>query len=327
MKAALLIGINDYKYLSSLTAPVPDALAVEELLGHHASGGANFDCKVILSAAELITEQLLRRNIQGLFEKDLEVALLYISGHEAQDKLGSYLCPQDMGENQRGLSLHDVLGSANLSKTRNVVIILDCCHAGGAAEDGAFMREGVSTLRDDVCILAASRGDRVAMEIGGKSVFTAILCEGLKGAAADFRGHVTAASLFAHIERSLGAWDQRPVLKANVSRLIPIRECEPTISYEKLRKLPEIFTGSESKLDLDPDYEPWDAAARVKHGGSAEGDKTKAARYQILMGLRDNGLVETPDSRSLYYAAMDRKSCRLTATGKYIWRLANDGRI
>jgi hypothetical protein len=232
-----------------------------------------------------------------------------------------------MTPSQRGLSLHDVLALANTSKANNVVIILDCCHSGGAGEDVGFMGEGMSTLRNDVCVLCASRHDEYAMEEGGRGVFTSILCEGLQGAAADFRGHVTAASLFAHVDRSLGAWDQRPLFKANVSRLIPLRECAPPVNHEELRKLVSIFGDPDKDLPLDPDYEPWDVAKRVEYGGSEKGNPEKAADFQVLIHVRDNGLVEAMDSSSLFYAAMNRKACRLTATGKYIWRLARDGRL
>lgn len=328
MKAALIVGINEYEFLRPLEGAVPDAVAIEDILTTHADGARNFDCKPLISThGTVITEQLLRESVEDVFTKEVDVALLYFSGHGGHDKLGSYLCPQDMTSSQRGLSLHDVLAFANTSKAHNVVIILDCCHSGGAAEDVSFLREGFSTLRDDVCVLCASRRDEYAMEKGGRGIFTSILCEGLLGAAADFRGHVTAASLFAHVDRSLGAWDQRPLFKANVSRLIPLRECAPPVKHEELRRLREIFHDPDTDLPLDPDYEPWDTAKRVEHGGSAEGNPEKAADFQVLLHVRDNGLVEAVDAPSLYFAAMQRKACRLTASGKYIWRLARDGRI
>ena len=99
------------------------------------------------------------------------------------------------------------------------------------------------------------------------------------------------------------------------------------MKHEELRKLLKIFGDPDKELGLDPDYEPWDIAKRVEHGGSVEGNPQKAADFMVLLHLRDNGLVETVDAPSLYFAEMHRKSCRLTSTGKYIWRLARDGRI
>jgi hypothetical protein len=327
MKAALIIGINDYHYLRPLTGAVPDALAIEKPLESHADGTRNFDCKVLPSKpGEVLTEQLLRKAIADVFTKEVDLALLYYAGHGGQDQLGSYLCSQDITADQRGLSLNDVLAFANKSKAQNIVIILDCCYAGGAGED-IFMREGLSTLRDDVCVLCAARRDEYSAEEGGRGIFTSIICEGLAGAAADFRGHVTAASLYAHVDRSLGAWHQRPLFKANVSRLIPLRHCAPPIKHTELRELVRIFDKPDIQLELDPDYEPWDKEKRIEHGGSAEGDPQKASDFKVLLQCRDNGLVEPVDEPSLYYVAMNRKRCRLTPSGRYIWRLAKDNRI
>ena len=327
MKAALIIGINDYHHLSVLTGAVPDASAIEKVLEMHSDGTRNFDCKVLTSnGKEILTEQVLRKAITEVFTKEVDVALLYYAGHGEQDQLGSYLCSQDMTRDQRGLSLNDVLALANKSKARNVVIILDCCHAGGAGEEN-FLREGLSTLRDDVCVLCATRRNEYSTEQGGRGIFTSLLCEGLDGAAADFRGHVTAASLYAHVDRSLGAWHQRPLFKANVSRLIPLRHCAPPIKHAELRELVRIFDNADKQLQLDPDYEPWDKVKRIEHGGSAEGDPQKSADFIVLLHCRDNGLVEPVDEPTLYYVAMNRKRCRLTPTGRYIWRLAKDERI
>src|SRR5437868_2192420 len=105
MKAALIVGINDYEHLARLKGAVPDALALEQALTTHASGARNFDCKVLTSTdGKVITEPVLRKRIEDVFTKEVDVALLYYSGHGGQDKLGSYLCSQEMTLSQRGLS-------------------------------------------------------------------------------------------------------------------------------------------------------------------------------------------------------------------------------
>lgn len=47
--------------------------------------------------------------------------------------------------------------------------------------------------------------------------------QGLKGGAADIGGNITPASLYSFVDQSLGAWQQRPVFKTNISRFLPLR--------------------------------------------------------------------------------------------------------
>lgn len=54
-------------------------------------------------------------------------------------------------------------------------------------------------------------------------VFTDLLLQGLKGGAADISGNITPASLYSFVDQSLGAWQQRPVFKTNISQFLPIR--------------------------------------------------------------------------------------------------------
>lgn len=46
---------------------------------------------------------------------------------------------------------------------------------------------------------------------------------------------------------------------------------------------------------------------------------------KLLQRLERVGLVEPVDTAHMYYAAMESKSCRLTALGKYYLLLAQKG--
>ena len=55
-------------------------------------------------------------------------------------------------------------------------------------------------------------------------IFTNLVLAALEGGAADLRGHVTPGSIYAYVDQALGAWDQRPIFKTNVTQFhVPTR--------------------------------------------------------------------------------------------------------
>ena len=54
-------------------------------------------------------------------------------------------------------------------------------------------------------------------------------------------GDITPGSVYAHIDQSLGAWEQRPVLKTNVKQFVSLRKMSPPIPTSDLRRLTEFF--------------------------------------------------------------------------------------
>jgi hypothetical protein len=69
-------------------------------------------------------------------------------------------------------------------------------------------------------------------------------------------GAVTAAGVYSYVDQALGPWDQRPLFKAHVSTLVPIRQCRPAVPLDVLRRIPEWFAQPDAELPLDPSYEP-----------------------------------------------------------------------
>jgi hypothetical protein len=315
-KRALLIGIDDYKFFWPLEGCANDAEALAPLLRWHADEEPNFECRVRVEPGTVDRGQFLH-DVKALLEPDADVALLYFAGHGRSDGTDVTLCTWDATDATPGLRLSELLGYVQASPVREVILILDCCYAGGA---GSFPLSGgnVSVLRDGLAILAASRGDQTAAETpDGRGLFSSCLCEALQGGAADLLGRVTVAGLYSYLDRSFGAFGQRPVFKANLARLREIRECGPAVPRTSLRTLHDLFAPPAFDLPLDPSYEP-DAEPH-----DAEHERV----FGILQACRAVHLVEPVGTPHLYFAAMVGMSCRLTPLGRHIWRMADQKRL
>lgn len=210
----------------------------------------------------------------------------------------------------------DVLTMANASRAEEVVVILDCCHSGNLGNVPAIDNLK-AMLREGVSILTASRGDQVSVEVGGGGIFTSLVADALAGGAADLLGEVAVPAIYSFAETALGAWDQRPLFKAHVSRVIPLRKCAPPIDISILRELPVLFPVPAEDLMLGPEYET--SCATI--------DDAKNKIFCKLQDLNRVHLVVPVGVAHMYDAAMKSKACRLTASGRYYWRLAKDGRI
>jgi hypothetical protein len=102
-----------------------------------------------------------------------------------------------------------------------------------------------------------------------------------------------------------------------VAQLIPLRECHPAVDLSILRELPVLFQVPAEDLPLSPAFEP----------SCDSKDEVKVALFAKLQALNRIHLVVAVDTPHMYEAAMQSKACRLTASGRYYWRLANSGRI
>src|SRR5206468_12364763 len=68
---------------------------------------------------------------------------------------------------------------------------------------------------------------------------------------ANLLGIVTVADVYAFVDRNLAPWDQRPLFKCNLSRLTPLRKCDPIIDTSTLRLLPEYFESPDEEYSLE----------------------------------------------------------------------------
>src|ERR1039458_10301674 len=253
MRKALVVGINDYPS-APLRGCVNDAIAIRNVLGTHGDGAPNFAIKLKTPQSNTITGATLRGEIESLFSGDPDVALLYFSGHGFINSLGGYIVTPDFKKYDEGVSMDDILKFANLSKAKDKIVILDCCHSGAFASP-TITGSNLAQLSEGLSVLTASRDSESALEINGSGVFTALVVSALQGGAADLRGHVTPGSIYAYVDQALGPWDQRPIFKTNVTRFTSLKTITPPVPLEKLRKLVIYFPNPEDAYSLDPSYE------------------------------------------------------------------------
>jgi len=315
MKKALIVGINDYPS-APLNGCVNDANAIGTILESHGDGSPNFDVKMMTSPSSNITRSALREAIEQLFTGDSDMALLYFSGHGYIKSTGGYLVTTDAKKYDEGVSMDEVLTLANQSKAKNKVIILDCCHSG-ALGSPSITANNIAQLSEGLSVLTASRDSEYAIEVNGSGVFTSLVVDALKGGAADLRGNITPGSLYAYVDEALGAWDQRPIFKTNVTSFSPLRRISPKVPLETMRKITSYFATPDSEHPLNPTYEDTDP--------SAIEDNVKI--FKDLQKFQSVGLVIPVDAEFMYFAAINSKSCRLSALGYQYWRLVNEKKL
>jgi len=314
-KLALLVGIDDYP-TKLLAGCVNDANRMYGLLQRNCDDSPNFECRKLIAPPETVTRATLKQSVENLFERQADVALFFFAGHGTVNNLGGYLVTQDAQKYDEGLSMSDVLTMANNSPAKERIIILDCCHSGAMGQlpavnnDAALIKEGVS-------ILSACRESEVSVEEGGGGLFTSLVCDALGGGAADVSGKVTIAGIYAYADEALGGWDQRPLFKIHVSKLVPLRNCPPAVELQTLRLLPKYFNSPNHEYQLDPSYEP-DAEPP-----NPENEEI----FNHLQEMRAARLIDPVGEKHMYYAAINSKSCKLTALGVHYWHLANSGKI
>jgi hypothetical protein len=320
-KRALLVGINQYDHINSLSGCVPDATAMVEVLSRNGDNSPNFDCRLLTSPGlHPITRGFLRQQWRELFQDFRGDVLFYFAGHGTPTDVGGYLWTQDGTDDDPGLAMNDLLTLANDSQARTVLLILDCCFSGSlgslpGAPGGSL--ESRAVLREGVTILAASRASQVSMEVGGHGVFTNLVLGALRGGAADVRGRVSAASIYAYAEAALGAWDQRPLYKSHAAYLDPVRLCAPRVPDALLRELLTYFPHSDSEYRLDMTYEETSGAAVPEHVAIFK----KFKKFQVA------GLLRPKIGDDLYWTAERSGHVMLTDLGEFYLQLVKDGRI
>jgi hypothetical protein len=316
MRRALLVGIDHYES-APLTGCIDDAKAMERLLRRHDDGRVNFDTQLLTSDRAAVARARLRESVESLFADAADVALLYFSGHGTENDLGGYLVTSDATRYDEGVSLGDVLTLANRATyITEVAIIIDSCHSGWLGALPAVDNMHAS-LREGLSILTASRASQASLERGQSGVFTELVCAALDGGAADVLGNVSVASVYAFVDQALGAWDQRPLFKSHVSRMLSLRDAKPAIDVAIVRRLPEWFPDTDSEFPL---------SRRNEHTAEPH-DPEAENTFRCLQRCNRVKLVEPIDEEDMYFAAVNGTGCRLTALGRFYWRLADAGRI
>jgi len=208
---ALLIGNSTYPAdehnLQTLRGPVKDIAALNRALIDRDTG--LFDDVDVTLLPEATSSRAIRAlgRFFGAATRD-DVLLVYFSGHGKLDQSGRlHLCMQDTDSTDllsSAVSSARINEFADASRARNVVIVLDCCHAG--AFRGGDLGEAVAG--PGRYVLTSCRGTQLANDAtveNGTSFFTQHLVDGLLDAAADHDadGYVTFSDLYAYVDRRL----------------------------------------------------------------------------------------------------------------------------
>lgn len=318
MRKALIVGIDNYLNIGDLSGCVNDACEVAHVLSRNADGSLNFDIKKMLSTSEnnIVTKNDLEESIIELFSGDDELVLFYFSGHGYTENGNGYIITSDIQlPGRNGIKMDDIMQWCNKSKVKNKVLIFDCCHAGEAGTDKYFNSNSI--IGDGVTILSACTKGQYALEERGHGVFTNLFVDALNGSGADILGQITPGSVYAHIDQSLGAWSQRPVFKTNVEQFVNLRQVMPSISLEDLRNITKLFLSPHAELNLNPSFEP----------DSDNPNENNTKKFAILQKMARINLVVPVGEQHMYYAAMNGKSCKLTALGVHYWQLVKNERI
>ena len=301
-RKALLIGIDNYPGSNKLNGCVADVESLSERLTRDGNGDPLFDVKKI---EDIGASDDAMDSINQLFDGDADIALFYFSGHGFANPTGAELVfPEDISSYHKGITLNDICQIANRSKIKNKIF-------------------------PGITILTACRGNESAMEADGHGVFTQLLCKALDGEAADVCGNITPSSVYTYVDSLLGAWEQRPIFKTNVSSFVVLRKVEPRVQKAVLRKLPCYFRDADSEYKLDPSYEFTNAHKYEEYYKLRQPLATEehVKIFQDLQKLQKIGLVEPVGEEYMYWAAIRSKSCKLTSIGRHYWQLAKKGKL
>ena len=316
-KKALCVGIDYYKQINDLFGCVADACSVKEVLNRNYDGTVNFDVQLMTATSETnyLTRKELKTKIEELFSGNSSIALFYFAGHGYIEKTGGYLITSECIDGDDGLPRNDLLQIASASQAINKIIILDSCYSGIAGSVPCF--EDFSMIKEGMTILTACSPDQYASEEAGHGVFTNLLVDALYGGAMNLLGEVTPGSVYAHIDQSLGSWEQRPIFKTNIKNFISLRKNQPPIALADLHHLTGLFPNSGYEFPLDPSYE-----------FTSENSIEKNCKiFRVLQNLNRVNLLVPVDAEHMYFAAMNNKSCKLTPLGQHYWKLVKTERV
>lgn len=329
MKRALIVGIDDYP-AAPLNGCVNDAVAIGNTLEKNGDGSPNFSVRLLTSNEDDISTEILNQAVEELFVGDADTVLFFFAGHGIINPITNtgYIVSQNGAKGAWGMSLSDILGLANKAypRIKSTVIILDSCHSGFAGEVSALNNEQIAVIGNGVTILTASQREGTAGEINGQGLFTSILLDGLTGSSADICGRITPASVYSHVDQTLGPWEQRPVYKANVQTFVVLRQVAPKVPLEVLRRLPEYFPDAAYTFPLDPSFEPDRENVPDEFKGIPVNEQNTHVFKELQMCNR-HGLIKPINAEHMYYAAIKSTGCKLTALGAHYRKLAEMNRI
>lgn len=333
-KIALVVGVNFYTKYNQLSGCINDANDIANLLSTHENGDKNFEVKKICVSDKFsaIDSNTLLKEVKSIFDNNHnDTALFYFSGHGGitKDK-GGFIAASTTENISTGVSLAELIEIINDSHVKNKIIIIDACHSGEMGNH-PLLDCNASLIGEGVTILTASSKEQYAMEddlgpYNRHGVFTKLLLSALEGGASNILGQITPGSIYAHIDKAIGNFGQRPIFKTNTNRFIEIRNVRPRININEIRELPKIFSDEDTIFTLDQSYES-DSNVPKAYSNKKPCNEQNHKKFKILQNLNRVDLVIPIDAEHMYYAAMDEKACKLTPIGKFYFELAKNKKL
>ena len=140
---ALIIGNNDYQYLTGLQTPVNDAQAVERLLRE----GYGYKTTLLINADRAQILRTLNQYVKRL--EDSDNLLIYYAGHGQMDRTNKrgYWLPVDADREDRTEWIADraISEIINLMEAKHVLIVADSCYSGSMTRTSSARIAGASS--------------------------------------------------------------------------------------------------------------------------------------------------------------------------------------
>jgi hypothetical protein len=244
---ALIVGIADYHHITRLSPTVVnDARDVHDLLiAPEFCAYPRQHVRLLLNAEASQTN--LRRALAELSQQtdDQAIVFIFFSGHggriAAGPNAGDFLLPVDV-RLDTSISPPRIVGDSAISgaeftaalraiAARKVVVIFDCCHAGGIGQPKGEVAPALQTGLAEAyyeqlaqgrgrVILASSRSTEYSYVLPGasNSLFTHHLLAALRGAAPSPGGLLRVFDLFNYVQPRVTQDhpDQHPIFKAEL---------------------------------------------------------------------------------------------------------------
>lgn len=231
-----MIGIDHYRenLYDSLPGCVEEAKALKELLQTNANGDDNVpESQIQCLFNEKATLPAIEKAVRKLLIGAPELVIFYFSGHGYFSETGGYLVTFDGKPYVRGFPMNSLIHLARISDAENVIIIIDCCHAGAAGTEEFISGKELAKIPEKVSIISASTANQKAQMKNRASIFTRVLIQGLKGRAADAKGYITVPRLYDFISKEFASYSQNPQLKVFLSQSYPIRNSDSNFNKPK----------------------------------------------------------------------------------------------
>src|SRR4051812_8920528 len=213
-RAALVVAADEFvdPKFQRLRSPVHDVDALAGVLGNESIGG--FDVQTVVNQPTSVVQQELERFFSNRKPDDL--LLLYFSCHGVKDSAGRlyFVTTNTTFDLLRstGVSASFVSEQMEYSRSKRIVVMLDCCYSGAFLK--GFRARGDNSVTVDQlegrgrAVITASRAteyafeaDELTSEDAQPSLFTGAVVEGLVSGKADKNGDgvVTVDELYEYV--------------------------------------------------------------------------------------------------------------------------------